>query len=1461
MKKQLRIFLFAAMLVLLLGVTVLAVSAAGEWRLYADQTAADADTSNTAGTAYDTVAAAVSDIDTNGMVVKLTTDLTGQYENNATFSNTHTYTIDCDGHSIAYQNGDGSRGPFWRITAGNVTIKDLTLNRTGYSNSHITFSGTPTVVLENLILTGADNCFGTIGSAVNLTIQGADTSFTDIDTYIAKLGNGSLGGLITIKAGTFCIGSVSKGNAGKRIGFMCGGAKIKVEGGTFNIGSIANFAYETVDATDKNVNGFFNMGDNAWSSPVEITSGTFNLSGSGWLFDVPGSEKWAGLGNCSDTYAMGNDMIRISGGTFDMTGSAGLVHWRANYGEFARRDGSAITGQPTISITGGTFKSQTVTLGFFRLEDTQESNRCVINLEGGTFAGGKQWVVIGTYGTVNFCGADFTSEYPNGDDTYTTVDPGSNGFICSWNGGRLGSVNFTAGTITNNKTGDTSYLVRGSGVVVTVSGTVTITTSSPFVRHLDNNWNSPVLITGGTFNLADNGYVLYAYRESGSTYGQPYRSAALGNDIVRITGGTFNVTGGNAKIFRIRVNYPMYSHVDGTVTSGHPNLTVTGGTFNITASADAFSDNSTAAPSSAPILNISGGTFTDSGSGDMFYTNAYSNLIVNVTGTTASFTKTGGRFFVTGEPGASGTYQPVFNIKGGTFNAGSGTVWIQARDSAIYNLGDPDNLSSAYPRFSGSVDWAIALKNKSAGIYRTGTTGGQVHFYSGTYTYTGTTDKAMIDGSGAAVYIAGGTFSSTSDFIFRVGDRDIMSPLHITGGDFTVTKSGAAIIGYDYHNADSKVDGYAQGYIVGRDVCGQVRATSWTYGNVILKIDGGNFHVNAANGHAVRTHFNVAGIQATALSNYPDGILDTDDTVYIEITGGVFTTSTNTIDAFLRDGRSGVNARYTTAEDGVNPTLNVTYNVSGGSFTGGCAWISLRDNGIFNISGGTFHSGATFNGDTRYIWIQNPSVAGGQVNISGGTFTETTGKRLINAAGAALTISGGTFTAKTNLLNLSDGDMVSDVTITGGTFRSTSTDSTILFNAGDSAQNWHEGTLRITGGTFTVDDPATASVRYSTAQTHTNYFTIEGGTFDGGISTTVATSGHTLVITGGRFKEGSGFLSCVPGSGYVGVNNIVNGYQEVIASSLRGFCGSQMRIGTDLGVYFYVLIDESRDSGTPSLIVSDAEGILATLTEYTKPAYYPNGSAVDDGSGHVLYCFFFEGLAPQRMGDELDLVFKLDDVSKFGNTFSVLEYCRRVRAAHPTGKVRAVTGALLNFGAAAQLYTDTNVGALVNADLADVAGAGTFSSVSEEHAVYGGTLGTAHFVKTEENGVAARGVRFDTGIQLYVRVVDTTGSETCTYSVGGGAAVACKRIDLGSNRFAFYTDAISLDDFDEDVTFTLSTGETCTYSVQAFVYYYQDHATDDNGKALARALWAYKTAVTGALDGWADFEDPDTLNP
>ena len=1195
-----------------------------------------------------------------------------------------------------------------------------------------------------------------------------------------------------------------------------------------------------------------------------------------------------------------NQVIKL---TADVTDST-AVSFNKNYTYTV--DGNDCTITNTATATAWTISTGTVTIQNLTFTRSNTSGDLIsvsssgsVTLDSVALEGGNRYMINQSSGTVTFRGS---CSFTGAGLSYGTM-------IHCGNSSKNGKVVFNCDSTITVPSG--KILFGGSGAKLHVKSGSYTTDTGTFFKAWDNSYCSSMLIEDGTFTVTGDGNVVWYY-----SYGQITSTNRLdvgdSNVIVDIKGGTFDISGTGRGICTAFATTRV-SKADGVIdTSKSPVIRISDPesktVFRSTSGGSKVRfvyDNSTLPKATAAKILIEGGSFTGGSSGEtrmLMFENG--NGTIEVTGGTFSNNSRAANSLLYSDwTSVKSATQGTFNIKGGTWTGSTG-YWFAGNGNAVVNLGDPENPASTYPRFSGSCSSTpIGLWNKHAGWQKEAS--GQLNIYSGTYTYTAEGTAPMIWGAGGAVTISGGTFSSASSYIFYACDRDIMSPLYITGGDFTVTKEGAQIISYEYHNKDA-----ADGAYAGKDVCGQVRATSWTYGNVILKIDGGNFHVNAASGNAVFTCFNVCAIQAVEAKDtiftayngsnqpiaagigadgkpcaadgehpltslYPDGVLDPDDTIYVEITGGTFTTSTNTINAFIHDGRSD-KGRYTSAENGVNPTLSVHYTISGtASFTGGRCWVRVHDNAVVNIEGGTFHSGASFDGDTRYLWLHNPSVAGAELNISGGTFTEITGKRMFNAAGGTVNISAGSFTALANMITMADGDMVSNVTITGGTFHSTGTNSTILFNAGDSAQNWHEGTLRITGGTFTVDNASTKSLEYTTAQTHTNYCYIESGTFGGKIQSTntahpllitsgtfnntIEETGVAILITGGRFTAGSGFEACVPGRGLVGVTDDST-YKRVTAANLHGFVGTQMRLGTDLGVYFYVLTIDAVDSGTPSLIVSFDESTLATLTEYTTPANYPDGTAVE--SGYTLYCFTFNGLPPQRMGDDLDVVFKLTGVSKFANEFSGLRYCRQVREAYPTAEMLAVTGALLNFGAAAQTYSGYHTSSLVNATAADITGATAFSAVSEKLASYGGTLGTPHFVKTEENGVAARGVRFDTGIQLYARVIDTTGAVTCTYSVAGGAPVACEKVDLGSNRYAFYTGAITLDHFEDNVVFTLSTGETCTYSVQAFVYYYQDHATDDNGKALARALWAYKTAVVGtSLNDWVGFDVADVVNP
>lgn len=542
---------------------------------------------------------------------------------------------------------------------------------------------------------------------------------------------------------------------------------------------------------------------------------------------------------------------------------------------------ASTSGQQYIAISGTTvtFKNLTINRTYYRGSIFRFDNALTITLDGVKMTKSDT--------TLNFNSKPVKLTI-KGDSAISGYDTRI-GHLANATGnsaGNLGLIKFEGGTFTIAKAGFT-----GAGAMIWITGgTFNITGSAPFIQHADNAWGSPVRIDGGTFNLSGAGATVVdssGNTGDGSTFPSfhsgyysagtsPAGIAMATHAVVEITGGEFNLSSTGSVI---------YTHIanNKTVRSG---------------SAFTAADH--------PIYLISGGTFG---------------------GGTSASTK-GAVLYDESNPGIDAS--PVYNVTGGTF--GNCAQWIHAAGSAVFNVGTPGSENNTAPSFNSNVSssgWGLFTMRNNSGANR-----GKLNIYSGTFTYTGT--RQMIHGAGGSVLIAGGVFNVARN-TFYAGDRDVLSPLRITGGDFTMNSGAYPIICYGYDQTDDP-----QGVRADKDQCGQIADTDWAYGNTFLKIEGGNFHVNATGGFAIYTIFNVVKVKNTA------GAMPTDATaVCVEITGGTFDTSTNDIESFITDGHTGSRGRFTVAEDGVNPTLNVTYNISGtASFTGGCAWIKFKDNTI-----------------------------------------------------------------------------------------------------------------------------------------------------------------------------------------------------------------------------------------------------------------------------------------------------------------------------------------------------------------------------------------------------------------------------------------------------------------------------------------------------------------------------------
>ena len=192
-------------------------------------------------------------------------------------------------------------------------------------------------------------------------------------------------------------------------------------------------------------------------------------------------------------------------------------------------------------------------------------------------------------------------------------------------------------------------------------------------------------------------------------------------------------------------------------------------------------------------------------------------------------------------------------------------------------------------------------------------------------------------------------------------------------------------------------------------------------------------------------------------------------------------------------------------DSGENGTITGSYDgmhVAGGNVEISGGTISGYDYGVYNINNGTTTiSGGSITGGTRGVVSNSGIVTISGGSISGGSYG------VMNTKGTA-TISGGTITSGRIAVQNNDGTAsITGGTITGGDI----TDGTITYNA-FGVYNINNGTTTISGGTITGDgigvDADSGSVN------------ITGGTISGG-NCGVDNFDSTVTISGGSISGGN----------------------------------------------------------------------------------------------------------------------------------------------------------------------------------------------------------------------------------------------------------------------------------------------------------------------------------------------------
>lgn len=436
--------------------------------------------------------------------------------------------------------------------------QDLTLDLNGYS---LTNAGT--VILNNGRLTIRDTTKnGSIVSTNYVAISAGHNSTTTIEYANVRSVEGAVitsyatGATITIKDGVFSASdnAVIAGNGNRTDDLASGKPErvnpntITINGGEFN-GAIKTFEYVAC--------GIYAP----WKDNITVNGGTFNITGGAGIVARGGN-------------------VTVNGGTFNTTGnaigkvgdsrvvvpcSALVFDSEAAY--------PALTNDSKITVNNGTFNSETSTISTMpKADDTNE--RVVVN--SGTYSdlSALDYLASGATVTVKLA-ADTTKD--------VTIPAGAN-VTLDLNGHKL--TNVSGHTITNNG----NLTVTGSGMVDNITHAK---------AALYNNTGATATLNGGTFTRsAETGTANPNSANGNSWYTvKNYGTLTINNGVTVENKGSFSsaVVNGWYDASKIGTSSEPAHNADAV-------LTINGGSISggkITVKNDDYG-----------VLNITGGTFT-----------------------------------------------------------------------------------------------------------------------------------------------------------------------------------------------------------------------------------------------------------------------------------------------------------------------------------------------------------------------------------------------------------------------------------------------------------------------------------------------------------------------------------------------------------------------------------------------------------------------------------------------------------------------------------------------------------------------------------------------------------------------------------------------------------------------------------------------------------------------------------
>ena len=354
---------------------------------------------------------------------------------------------------------------------------------------------------------------------------------------------------------------------------------------------------------------------------------------------------------------------------------------------------------------------------------------------------------------------------------------------------------------------------------------------------------------------------------------------------------------------------------------------------------------------------------------------------------------------------------------------------------------------------------------------------------------------------------------------------------------------------------------------------------------------------------------------------------------------------------------------------------------------------------------------------------------------------------------------------------------------------------------------------------------------------------------------TVAPLGHDLVFSGYNpvatcTTAGAAIYNCsrcsysestpIPATGHL--DEDFDAFCDECFEPMPRFESAALSLDEDFDVVYKALLPDGFNSASVTFTLGNDTPV--TVSTYT-----------DNGDG--TYSFVFEGINPQRMGDNISATLTVNADNAGGEpttytdtqaTYSVKQYCLNKLADETiSDSLRKLLSDTLAYGAAAQTYMNYNTNAPVTSG-ADNPTYSTFSNLSGLGASFEGTADANTYW-------LSAGLTLQNNVAMTFRFyAASTANLTVTVSINGRSKTfnAADFVSVGNNVYAVSFNGIKAEEFANTVTASFAKngaalGNTLRYSVNAYVQAKQSDS-DTNLANLVKALYNYGASAAAYTD-------------